>query len=109
MIDRPVKLPFLKLNSSLPYYFDESNIIKIFSICNNLKHYCMLNSDEFSIHFSQESFALSVTSVYIISFPMVFSSSTIYYLKPHRLPMEDMEYNFAPGHEEPEEQFVPTE
>jgi integrase/recombinase XerD len=42
MIDQPVKLPFLKLNNSLPYYFDEKDILKIFSVCNNLKHYCML-------------------------------------------------------------------
>lgn len=42
MIDKPVKLPFLKLNNSLPYYFDETDILKIFSVCNNLKHYCML-------------------------------------------------------------------
>jgi integrase/recombinase XerD len=42
MIDRPVKLPFLKLNNSLPYYFDETDIIKTFSACDNLKHYCML-------------------------------------------------------------------
>jgi integrase/recombinase XerD len=42
MIDRPVKLPFLKLNNSLPYYFDGTDIIKIFSACDNLKHYCVL-------------------------------------------------------------------
>jgi integrase/recombinase XerD len=42
MIDQPVKLPFLKLNNSLPYYFDESDVLKIFSVCNNLKHYSML-------------------------------------------------------------------
>jgi integrase/recombinase XerD len=42
MIDQPVKLPFLKLNNSLPYYFDETDILKIFSVCGNLKHYCML-------------------------------------------------------------------
>ena len=43
MIEKPVKLPFLKLNNSLPYYFDESDVIKILNVCNNLKHYCMLN------------------------------------------------------------------
>jgi integrase/recombinase XerD len=42
MIDQPIKLPFLKLNNSLPYYFDEADILKIFSVCSNLKHYCML-------------------------------------------------------------------
>jgi site-specific recombinase XerD len=42
MIDQPVKLPFLKLNNSLPYYFDESDVLKILSVCNNLKHYSML-------------------------------------------------------------------
>jgi integrase/recombinase XerD len=42
MIDQPVKIPFLKLNNSLPYYFDESDVLKIISACNNLKHYSML-------------------------------------------------------------------
>ncbi len=42
MIDQPVKLKFLRLNNSLPYYFDEKDVLKIFSACNNLKHHCML-------------------------------------------------------------------
>ena len=42
MIDQPIKLPFLKLNNSLPYYFEELDILKIFCACSNLKHYCML-------------------------------------------------------------------
>jgi len=42
MIDQPVKLKFLRLNNSLPYYFDEKDILKIFSACHNLKHHCML-------------------------------------------------------------------
>ena len=42
MIDKPVKLPFLKLNNSLPYYFDESDVLRILNACDNLKHYCML-------------------------------------------------------------------
>lgn len=42
MINQPVKLTFLKLNNSLPYYFNETDILKIFSVCKNLKHYCML-------------------------------------------------------------------
>jgi integrase/recombinase XerD len=42
MIDKPVKLAFLRLNNSLPYYFDEMDVLKIFGVCNNLKHHCML-------------------------------------------------------------------
>ena len=42
MIKRPVKLPFLKVNNALPYYFDEMDILKIFSACDNIKHLCML-------------------------------------------------------------------
>lgn len=41
MIDAPVKLPFLRLNQSLPYYFNEIDILKIFNACNNIKHLCM--------------------------------------------------------------------
>lgn len=42
MINKPVKLKFIKLNNALPYYFDQSDILKIFNKCNNIKHYAML-------------------------------------------------------------------
>lgn len=41
MIKMPVRLSFMKLNNSLPYYFDEMDILKIFDVCNNIKHLCM--------------------------------------------------------------------
>ena len=41
MIKKPVKLPFMKLNNSLPYYFDEMDILKVFDVCSNIKHLCM--------------------------------------------------------------------
>jgi integrase/recombinase XerD len=44
MIDRPVKLKFIRLNNSLPYFFDRSDILKIFGACNNLKHFAMLKA-----------------------------------------------------------------
>lgn len=42
MVRKPVKLPFLKTNNALPYYFDDIDILKLFSSCNNFKHLCML-------------------------------------------------------------------
>ena len=42
MINKPVELSFLRLNNSLPYYFDETDIIKLFGVLNNLKHKCMM-------------------------------------------------------------------
>ncbi|MFB3764848.1 MAG: tyrosine-type recombinase/integrase [Methanotrichaceae archaeon] len=42
MIRDPVKLPFLKTNNKLPYFFEESDIQKIFNACSNFKHLCML-------------------------------------------------------------------
>lgn len=42
MIEKPVKLPFMKLNNLLPYYFDEMDVLKIFDVCDNIKHLCML-------------------------------------------------------------------
>jgi integrase/recombinase XerD len=42
MIERPVKLHFMRLNNSLPYYFDQMDILRIFNVCNNIKHLCML-------------------------------------------------------------------
>ncbi len=34
----------LERNDSLPYYFDESDVLKIFSVCNNIKHLAMLKT-----------------------------------------------------------------
>lgn len=42
MIKKPVKLPFLKTTKRLPYFFDETDITKLFSACKNIKHLCML-------------------------------------------------------------------
>jgi len=42
MIGKQVKMPFLKLNNSLPYWFDEMDILRIFDACSNIKHLAML-------------------------------------------------------------------
>jgi integrase/recombinase XerD len=34
----------LTRNDSLPYYFDENDILNIFSVCNNIKHLAMLKT-----------------------------------------------------------------
>ncbi len=42
MYGEEVSLPFLKRNNELPYYFDEEEVLRIFNVCNNIKHYTML-------------------------------------------------------------------
>ena len=42
MIGRPIRFNFLKPNDIFPYFFNEDDIAKIFSVCHNLKHYAML-------------------------------------------------------------------
>jgi hypothetical protein len=42
MIGKSVQIRFLRLNNSLPYYFDEMDILAIFDSCYNYKHLCML-------------------------------------------------------------------
>ena len=42
MLGKPVKLPFLKVNNSLPYWFEEIDVLRIFDACNNVKHLAML-------------------------------------------------------------------
>jgi integrase/recombinase XerD len=44
MIGEEVSFPFIKRNNNLPYYFDEEDVLKIFSVCHNLKHYAMLQT-----------------------------------------------------------------
>lgn len=44
MIGEEVSFPFIKRNNNIPYYFDQEDILKIFSVCDNLKHYAMLQT-----------------------------------------------------------------
>jgi integrase/recombinase XerD len=44
MIGEEVSFPFIKRNNNLPYYFDEEDVLRIFSVCHNLKHYAMLQT-----------------------------------------------------------------
>jgi len=44
MTGQPVKLKFLRVNNALPYFFDETDILRIFAACRNLKHHCMLKA-----------------------------------------------------------------
>ena len=43
MFGEDVSFPFLKLNESVPYYFNQEDVLRIFSVINNFKHYTMLN------------------------------------------------------------------
>ena len=36
-------IPILKVNNNIPYYFSQDDVLKIFSIIYNFKHYTMLN------------------------------------------------------------------
>ncbi len=44
MRNEKVIYKFLKVDDQIPYYFSESDVIKIFSVINNFKHYVMLNT-----------------------------------------------------------------
>jgi integrase/recombinase XerD len=44
MIGGSVDLPFLKRNDEIPYYFDQGDILRIFSACGNIKHLAMLKT-----------------------------------------------------------------
>lgn len=39
-----IKFPVLKRNNQIPYFFDEDEILRIFNVCDNLKHYAMLKT-----------------------------------------------------------------
>ncbi|MDD1738667.1 MAG: hypothetical protein LUQ02_03745, partial [Methanothrix sp.] len=42
MIGKPVEFPYLKPNDTIPFYFNEEDVNKIFFACGNIKHYAML-------------------------------------------------------------------
>ncbi|MCJ7443438.1 MAG: site-specific integrase [Methanotrichaceae archaeon] len=42
MIRNPVKFAYLKPDDLIPHYFNNDDIARIFDVCRNLKHYCML-------------------------------------------------------------------
>jgi integrase/recombinase XerD len=41
MLGEKVKIPILTRNETLPYYFTEDEIARIFATIRNLKHLCM--------------------------------------------------------------------
>lgn len=44
MLGQEIDLPFLKRNDELPFYFDQDDVLRIFSACHNLKHLAMLQT-----------------------------------------------------------------
>jgi hypothetical protein len=42
MLGKTIEFPFIKPRNNIPYYFDENDIFKIFSVCSNIKHLSML-------------------------------------------------------------------
>ncbi|MGD0951065.1 MAG: tyrosine-type recombinase/integrase [Methanotrichaceae archaeon] len=44
MLGNPVDFPFLKRNDEIPYFFDQDDVLRIFSVCNNIKHLAMLKT-----------------------------------------------------------------
>ena len=42
MFGESIELPFMNRNENLPYFFDEEDVLKIFGVCNNMKHKTML-------------------------------------------------------------------
>ncbi len=44
MVGQHVSFAFVKPNNTIPYYFDEEEITRIFIICNNIKHFAMLKT-----------------------------------------------------------------
>ena len=44
LLGESVSFPYLNRNKILPFYFDEDDVLKIFSSCHNLKHYAMLQT-----------------------------------------------------------------
>lgn len=44
LLGEAICFPYLNRNKILPYYFDQDDVLKIFSSCHNLKHYTMLQT-----------------------------------------------------------------
>lgn len=39
-----IEYPFLTRNDEIPYYFDEEDVLRIFSVIHNIKHLAMLQT-----------------------------------------------------------------
>jgi integrase/recombinase XerD len=44
MLGETLRLPFIKRNDQLPYYFNEDDVLRIFSVVYNIKHLAMLQT-----------------------------------------------------------------
>ena len=60
MINAPIDLKFVRTNNALPFYFEESDILRIFSVVRNLKHMAMLKVLFFGCLRSGELCALDI-------------------------------------------------
>jgi hypothetical protein len=54
MLGQQVSFNFIKPSNTIPHYFDELEIIKIFNVCYNIKHLAMLKTMFYaSLHASE--------------------------------------------------------
>jgi integrase/recombinase XerD len=44
MLGQNIRFKFIKPNNTIPYYFDETEIARIFGVCMNVKHLAMLKT-----------------------------------------------------------------
>lgn len=44
MLGEAISFPYVKGNETLPYYFSQEDVLRIFDVCNNLKHFAMLQT-----------------------------------------------------------------
>lgn len=43
MLGDKVSFPFLRISDTIPYYFSQDDVTRVFAACRNLKHYTILN------------------------------------------------------------------
>lgn len=44
MLGKPIDFPFIRPKNTIPYYFEENDIARIFNGCHNIKHLAMLQT-----------------------------------------------------------------
>jgi integrase/recombinase XerD len=44
MIEKPISFAFIRPKNTIPYFFEESDIARIFNSCHNIKHLAMLQT-----------------------------------------------------------------
>ncbi len=63
MLGEQISFPYLRLKETIPYYFSQDDVLRIFGVINNFKHYAMLSTLFYGCLRASEFCALNIEDI----------------------------------------------